>query len=364
MNQELSQLAIYKGRKHIDVNECSTLLCNKVNNDIQKIKNNKLIKIDGKLDVIPGFKDYDWFTQYKYNLKQLKQISKEYKLKSTGNKEQLILRIYTFLYSSYNAVKIQKILRGCLQRKYDITHGPGYRNRKICSNTFDFLSMEELTNIPKEQFFSFKDEDNFIYGFDAISLQNLICKTDGIIKNPFNTKPLNKEVIEKFKTMLRISKVLKIKILTEIDDITKDVTNKKLIELKALELFQTIDSLGNYTDVKWFNTLPKNKLIRFIRELIDIWVYRANLDKEIKRSICPPNGNPFIGLPDYNILDKIQNIDDLRKIILVVLNKFVNDGINKDSKCLGAYYILCALTLVNTDAATSLPWLYDAAYYM
>ena len=41
----------------------------------------------------------------------------------------------------------------------------------------------------------------------------------------------------------------------------------------------------------------------------------------------------------------------------------VNNGINNDSKALGCYYILCALTLVNSDAAESLPWLYESVNY-
>jgi hypothetical protein len=45
------------------------------------------------------------------------------------------------------------------------------------------------------------------------------------------------------------------------------------------------------------------------------------------------------------------------------MEKMVNTGIDKDNKCLGAYYILSALTLVNNDAATALPWLYEVTYY-
>jgi hypothetical protein len=48
---------------------------------------------------------------------------------------------------------------------------------------------------------------------------------------------------------------------------------------------------------------------------------------------------------------------------LEVLEKMVNTGANRDSKCLGAYYVLGALTLVSTDAASALPWLYQAVNY-
>jgi hypothetical protein len=53
-------------------------------------------------------------------------------------------------------------------------------------------------------------------------------------------------------------------------------------------------------------------------------------------------------------------LDDVRKYILNVLEKLVLSGVDKDSKCLGAYYVLGALTLVSVNAANALPWLYQA----
>jgi hypothetical protein len=56
-------------------------------------------------------------------------------------------------------------------------------------------------------------------------------------------------------------------------------------------------------------------------------------------------------------------IDDVRKYVLSILEKFINSGIDQDSKALGAYYVLGALTLVNEDAALSLGWLHDSFSY-
>jgi hypothetical protein len=83
----------------------------------------------------------------------------------------------------------------------------------------------------------------------------------------------------------------------------------------------------------------------------------------MKRAICYPNGNPFQTLPNFNVLQTINNLNDIRKPILYVMERLVNSGINNDNKCLGAYYVLSALTLVNYDAATSLQWLYEAVYH-
>jgi len=322
-----------------------------------------LDKID-EIKIMPNFNNYDVLLKYNYNLKQLKQMAKEHKLKLSGNKTEILLRIYSYLYLSKIVVKVQKIIRGCLQRKYDNSHGPGFKNKSLCVNNFDFLSMDELTTIKNEQFFSFKDKDGFIYGFDILSLYNLIYKSNGAVKNPFNQQPISSKIIENFRSLLRLSKVLKIKISTELSDVTKNVSDKKSVELRAVTLFQNINSLGNYSDVQWFLTLNRHQLIRFIRELVDIWQYRANITIEVKKAICYPSGNPFQRLPPFNNLHILENFDDLRKIILDIIEKLVNSGIDNDNKCLGAYYVLSAITLVNQDAATSLPWLYEAAYHM
>jgi hypothetical protein len=297
-------------------------------------------------------------------VQQLKSLAKIYKLKVTGNKPQLLSRIYSFLFLSNSVIKIQKMLRGHLQRKYNNLHGPASKNRGDCINSSDFYSMDDLKDIPLCQFFSYKDEDGFIYGFDLVSIHNLIYKCNGAIKNPYNRIAISAKVIENFRSLLRLSRVLKIPICIDTKDINAEITSKKSIELRALTLFQNIDGLGNYSDSKWFMELDRNRLIKFLRELIDIWSYRAPLSTETKRAICPPLGNPFNRLTSFAILQTTENLDDVRKCILEVAEKFVNSGIDRDNKCLGAYYVLGALTLVSTNAATSLPWLFQAVSYM
>ena len=321
----------------------------------------KTEKQENELTNIPLFSQYTYLLKYNYNVSQLKSFALYYKLKVTGTKQQLTTSMYSFLYLSYSVVKIQKIMRGHLQRKYNVFHGPGFNNRLGCTNTFDFLTMENLKDIPNAQFFSYKDEDKFMYGFDILSLYNLIYKCDGLIKNPFTQKIISATVISDLRSLLRLSHVLKINICTEIQDVTQDISYKKSIELRALSLFQNIDALGNYSNPAWFMNLDRHELIKMLRNLIDIWTYRASLTIEVKKAICPPLGNPFIRMYHY---DCLENIDDVRKYILEILEKFVNDGIDKDNKCLGAYYVLSSLTLVSHDAATSLPWLFQAVSYM
>jgi hypothetical protein len=350
--------------KQHNAGEYFSNLCEKVANEANKklyfTINKQFEKIDDKQLCIPKFGEAHYVYKYNYNVQQLKIIAKAYKLKLNGNKPELISRIYSFLFLSNLAIKIQKIGRGYLHRKYIVKHGPALKDRSLCTNAFDFLSMDELTNIPISQFFSFKDEDGFIYGFDLLSLYNLIYKSDTIVKNPFNKQPFSLSVIDDFKSLIKLSRLLKIRISIIINDVSKEISDKKTVELRALTLFQNIDALGNYSNAQWFLTLNRTQLMRFVRELVDIWTYRAPITMETKRAICPPSGNPFARILNYTALQNMEYLDDMRKVILQIMENFVSTGVDKDNKCLGAYYVLGALTLVNNDAATALPWLYQA----
>jgi hypothetical protein len=100
-----------------------------------------------------------------------------------------------------------------------------------------------------------------------------------------------------------------------------------------------------------------------MRELMDIWTYRAQLTVETKRQICPPYGDPFSNMATFIQLQNCQDINILRICILPILEKLVNSGVDRDNKSLGTYYVLAALTLVNSDAASSMPWLYQSVVY-
>ena len=326
----------------------------------------KSIKINSENIIIPTVENYADISKFNYNLSQLKMIAKNYKLKISGNKNELISRVYSYLYFSSYIVKIQSAFRGMLIRKYKSLHGPAALKRSICTNTEDFVTMEPIEEINFHQFLSYKDVDGFIYGFDIISLHNLFLKSNDIdsIKNPYNRAIIPDEVIKKIKYIVRFSRILKLHINLHYEDDTKNVSNEKAVELRALDLFQNIDALGNYSSSQWFLSLSRVQIIRFVRELVDIWNYRAQLSLEVKRSICPPAGDLFINLATtYNIIHTEVELCNVQKVVLEILEKLVNSGIDHDSKALGAYYVLGCLTLINETAATSLPWLFQSFAY-
>tara|TARA_Y100000741_G_C18219451_1_gene545211 strand:+ start:52 stop:1155 length:1104 start_codon:yes stop_codon:yes gene_type:complete len=312
--------------------------------------------------VIPKLFEYSNLLHINYNIQQLKKICKEHIIRTSGNKDELTKRIYNYMYYSYFSIYIQKIVRKILIKNYIRLHGPGFYNRKRCTNDCDFATLDELKCIPYTQFFSFEDEDKFIYAFDILSIYNLYIKNKTQVHNPFSTKLIDKEVYNNMMLFIKYSKMLNIKININYDSVEK-LNDARKLEMKILNLFQQMDSLGNYTDMTWLTSLNKYELIKFMRELADLWHYRANLSQDVKREICPPNGNPFRSL---NInLNSIQNYSYtiIKKNVVQLIEEFITKGINNETRTLGCYYILCCLTLVNSSAAEALPWLYESVNY-
>lgn len=340
------------------------IMKNKIINRRDRFKHEKLYKavdfkrkkgkkIPSELFTIPEIHEYEKIISLKYNNFQLKLILKHYKQGVSGNKKVLIHRLYNFLKLSYYCIIIQKNFRRYLIKKYIKLGGPALVNYNICTNSTDFLSLENLKKTNKENFFSFKDEDGFIYGFEFRSIYNLILRSNHP-KNPYNRKKIPKKIIKDIKTKKSLGSLLNRKIQINLDN----VGLKDRFCLKVLEVFQKIDALGNYTNVDWFLNLNKFRLIKFTKELLDIWQYRAQLTFDTKRKICPPHGDPFRGLKINIMIDK--DLTYLQKKVLMIIETFIDNGIDKSSKALGSFYVLGALTLVSSGAADALPWLYQS----
>jgi hypothetical protein len=302
---------------------------------------------------IPEYKEHEKIKTTNHNVFQLKQICRFYKQKVSGNKTQLVFRIYNYLRFSYHINIIQKNFRGWLTRKLESLKGPAYRDRK-CNNIKDFMTLDKLSDLSETQFYSYKDEKGFIYGFDICSLHNLFkesCKK----LNPYTRKHFPKNLKKQVRQIIRLSHILNRNIVI---DLEADDPEDKEIEFNAIKIFQILDSFGHVTDTDWFMTLNRNYLIKYIRELFDIWNYRAQLTPEVKRKICPPNGKPF-GTELVNSLHN-RTYDYLQKYCLKVMNNFVTLGEDIEMHKLGAIYVLGGLTIVNSQAAEAFPWLYHS----
>ena len=191
------------------------------------------LKVNDKNFTVPSIENYSDVLKFNYNISQLKEIAKKYNLKKTGNKNELTQRIYSFLYFSSFIIKIQKRVRGTFARKYKFLRGPASINRKICTNTDDFITLESLDEIKFHNFISFKDADNFVYGFDIASLYTLFIKSKNRedIRNPYNRNAMPEQLFKNIRSIIQLGRLLKIHINLDHEDDLSSVSNEKVIEL-------------------------------------------------------------------------------------------------------------------------------------
>lgn len=312
---------------------------------------------------VPTFEECNDLLNYSLKVDDLKRIAKTYGVKQSGKKLEILKRIYQFLWGSSFAKTIQRYWRGHLVRRYVRLHGPAVKDRTICTNTDDFVTMDTITEIPFHQFISYRDEDNFVYGFHIASLYQLYHKSSGDVQNPYNRRTIPREVFRNLRRIVRIGRMLRYSISLDWNEeqpVAPPVSYETLVERHALQVFNHINELGHhYSNAQWMLSLDLSQLRQFYNELFLVWKVRAELSSDMRRQICPPLGNPFRSVSSY-VMAHTQNVWVLRKIMLDLVSLFVFSGRTRDSQTLGSYYVLGALTLVSGPAATTFPVLYES----
>ena len=105
--------------------------------------------------------------------------------------------------------------------------------------------------------------------------------------------------------------------------------------------------------------LNRAKCVRYLRELEDVWNYRAQISNDIKQSIIPPNGKLFHNVNLYQLFNTKTELF-LKNIILDIIEKLTTMSDNQESRSLGGFYALGTITIVSVNAANALPWLYES----
>jgi hypothetical protein len=334
-------------------------LKNYIYDDItEKCKKKSKKKIKMEEFEIPVYEEFDDLIKKNYNVSQLKSISRKFGQKVSGNKKELIFNLYNYLKYSYYSIKIQKVFRKYYLKKFFDLHGPALFN-KNCLNDSDFLTFQKIKDIPFYQLYTYKDKDGFTYGFDICSIYNML-KDKEYTKNPYNRNELPENTLTNIKKIVRMSKRLNFNINIKIKNDTENMSVEKKFELEAISLFQEIDQMGFITDSKWLTGLSRAKCIHYIRELDDVWNYRAQISQQTKRDIISPNGALYVGIGSFSHLFSSSTLLQLKQFIFKSVKRLISKGINDESKSLGCFYALGTFTIVCQEAANSLPWLYES----
>jgi hypothetical protein len=301
------------------------------------------IKMKSENFEILTYKTYRNLEKYNYNIKQLKEICKYYKLKSSGNKVTVQLRIYIYLKYFNSANIIQKTYRGHLVRKINRLKGLTKFNRESCNHQ-DFITLDDVSTIPYLQLFSI-NHNNHIYAFDITSIYDYMVKKNQK-ENPYDRTIFSDDIYNNLIELKRLTRIAGQETLFEV----KEIKQKKTI----YDIFHRIDELGNYSNIKWYEELNYINLINFYKELYDIWSYRAGITNVMKYNIS--NRDPFNNRKPNFYLQYSMN--ELKDILNGVMEKLLYNAINEEFQKLGAIYILTALTIVSSDAAEAMPWYY------
>ena len=286
-----------------------------------------------------------------------------------------------------------------------------------------FFSYEEFFENDSSGNVKVKTKPSY-YGFDIASIYNLILSDNGVeneyalsrrlifneSNNPYNRNKIPHNVIRDILKIIKLDRILsrkrviKNKKMTKNQMVNNHVNNNNNYEYDnnnyvsennnnavmgsgsgmnialpqdvltphqrfrqhVLRLFQTINALGHYSDPEWFVALTYEQHITFLRELIDIWNYRAELSPQARRTIYPPYGDPFphyvLGWVTHQFYIYLSP-ENIININLTVIERFIASAISEADRCLGSNFILCALTLVSIPAREALPWLYQSVMH-
>lgn len=415
----------------------SNLVCNNyiekntIEECSQQSKDNTLLpdKKEKKIKNISNIQlDYNTYIKedinlQKFKLHELKSISKQHGLHITGTKTILINRIENLFNEIKKTIIIQKYFRRHIVMILFKKRGDGFKNISLCVNESDGYTLEPLIDIPIERFFSYKDSNDFVYGFDIFTLYSMIKKSSKPATNPYTREQLNINIVNDIITVASIIKIIYPYVTTkEENDILfikqfinreNNNRNNRSIRRNRILLQPTRELSRNFIEFDYNGPLYYrmhflNQITINQKEILDKLLYNRSLEVErrIEESFSEINqlGNyansnwllqlnqpkifSFIRMLKYiwdyrfNIPTELKSqlcqfgdpfhILQLRSLSLYmfdinqtieccinVIDYFIYSGIDIECRRLGAMYVLIALTSVSVDARNNIPWLYE-----
>lgn len=316
------------------------------------------------------------------SLQVLKNTLRYNNCRVSGNKSTLIHRLREHYILVTRVIDIQRVFRGFLVRECERMRGPASKDCSMCNNTTDFQTMELLSFLPRERFFSYCDVSGFIYGFDIFSLITMFkCKRKLI--NPYNREEMPFHVTQSLFSIYKKTIILYPNFLAEIDgevidvpardESTNDIEDDYLmtenipalssptfseneetndyviknIHESGLNVFERIRNLVNgEVKLEWFLQLTKHECDRFYHFYYIWWTRSSTLSEDMKTSICELP-NPFSAL---NRIDENSTEEFYKSICLDVIEAMVYTGVDEYHCSLGAKHVLTILTVVSRPA--------------
>jgi hypothetical protein len=238
------------------------------------------------------------------------------------------------------------------------THGVAYWDKSLLTNDSDFFSTEAFTEINNTLFFSYKDVDNHVYGFDIRSIHTIVYRARAIGEiplNPYNRNAIPNSVLRKVNNLV---KSLQKRSVSTIWTPLEPQTPEQQWRMSVVDLFHKIDELNYYSSPEWFINLDISGQRKFYTELHAIWTHRAGLSIMQKNTIVPNFTSKVFRNPPCAMLD--QSLESLQKMNMKSIRFLVSSAEDRNDRILGAMYVVSTLTLVDKNARQAYPWLYES----
>lgn len=319
-----------------------------------------------------------------YNLIKKQDVSRF--MLAVNNTNVLVSLFETLINVNLNIdkiIKLQKWIKKSLNKFNSKLHGLALYNRTICVNDSDFVSLDELKDIPECNFFSFKDNTGFIYGFHMDSVIELVFKSDEnyyehfkkhssnlcyrqFIKTLFNHynkikifNPYTRFIIDGTTKLniIRLYTKHKFSLANTNNNLSQNIPTtdaKTTIRNKCFSIFQKIDFQGYFTDTAWLlDEQPKNIKI-FYKKLTSLWNFEFGLNNTAKYKISRAH-NLFQNIHEILISksDKYALLDK----VLDVINILVSNGETESDRNTGCILVLYGLAFINQRCILANPWL-------
>lgn len=335
---------------------------------------NKTGRIDQKIkkDVYDineiSINNYINYNIHKIRMSNLKLLAKKFKIdtKKIKRKKKLYDLLMIFFSSTNNISKskenLQKLskFQAIAKTRYikNIFGIPNI-NRTQCSNKIDIngdLFWDDIdnkikinTNLKAYDVFGFF-ENNIGYCFTVHGFINNL-KYYG--KNPYTCQLFSNTTLKNFEHRNKYIEEFEYNFLKKSTKLS--IPQNKKIKFKAIRLFQIIDSLGNYTDYKWFINLSVNRLKLMYFYGKDIWNYQFT-DINQKKKILPPNGNAFT--ENYHRINGFRSSQkaELQTILLNQIETLVTKAETEEFAKTGAWIVVTILVKTSREAQRALPY--------
>jgi hypothetical protein len=320
-----------------------------------------LIKKKGEIT----YDDYKTNPHLPYSTSTIRKSCKFYKLYNLSECKEikinkLKMRLIRFFNIFSDCIKnmdkvitLQKYVKKWINTSKILQHGPALFQRGMCNNVTDFYNLDDLKDVPNKYFFSYRDSDNFIYGFHIESIIELINESS-TTRNPYNRMLIPKTIQTRAKeiwSILTISKQASNNIQhAEYSDI------KLRTRSKCLTTFQKIDLLGYQTNINWIINISLNRVKNLYRHILNYWHYKAGFTQETKNGILGGLESPFTDYQSRHVSNQLNKYV-VMEIILDILDKLVSNGFTNDDKNQASIMILMAIGEINRECIEMNPWL-------